>query len=182
MNALIAWDERIFRYLNQFHFPFLDGVMEVVTYKLTWIPLYVYVLYFLYKKARFGKNLAFLVLSVAFADRFTSGWMKPYFARLRPCHRADWTDWLHLVGNCGGQFGFASSHAANVFALTVGFSLLFPTEKRHRFFLFFWAALVSYSRVYVGVHFPLDIVVGGGVGALGAYVLFRMYTKPIRFS
>lgn len=177
MNELIAWDERTFKYLNQFHSPFFDGMMALVTHKLTWIPLYVYILYFIYKKARFGKNLAFLVVLVGLADRLTSGWMKPYFARLRPCHRSEWADWIQVVGNCGGQFGFASSHAANVFALAVGFALLFPKEKRKIAFLFVWASLVSYSRVYVGVHFPLDILVGGGVGALLAYLMYLVDRK-----
>jgi undecaprenyl-diphosphatase len=97
--------------------------------------------------------------------------MKPFFQRLRPCHDPVIQHIVHVVGDCGGQFGFASSHAANCFALAMAFYLLFSTKKLS-FFLFLWAIIVSYSRIYVGVHFPSDLIVGALVGVMITILLW----------
>lgn len=170
-----------FLWLNSFHSPFWDTIMFWVTYRFTWIPLYLYIIYFLFKNIRFDfvRSLLFVLISVGLADRITSGFMKPYFQRFRPCHDPVIQHIVHVVGNCGGQYGFVSSHASNSFALVVVIFILFRNHKiesRLPFFLLFWAIIVSYSRIYVGVHFPTDIIVGGLVGCLIPVALYPFIT------
>lgn len=170
-----------FLWLNSFHSPVWDTIMFWVTYRFTWIPLYLYIIYFLYKNIRFDfvRSFLFVLISVGLADRITSGLMKPYFQRLRPCHDPVIQHIVHVVGNCGGQYGFVSSHASNSFALVMAIFILFKNykiESKLPFFLLFWAIMVSYSRVYVGVHFPTDIVIGGLVGCLIPISLYPIIT------
>lgn len=170
-----------FLWLNSFHSPFWDTIMYWVTHRFTWIPLYIYIIYFLFKNIRFDfvRSLLFVLISVGLADRITSGFMKPYFQRFRPCHDPVIQHIVHVVGNCGGQYGFVSSHASNSFALVATIFILF---KKHRIesklplFLLFWAIIVSYSRIYVGVHFPTDIIVGGLIGGLLPVALYPFIT------
>lgn len=174
-----------FLWLNSYHSPFWDTVMFWVTYRFTWVPLYLFIIYFLFKNIRqdFVISLLFVLISVGLADRITSGLMKPYFQRLRPCHDPMIQHIVHLVGNCGGQYGFASSHASNCFALVAALFILFKTHKvetKMLLFLSIWAIIVSYSRIYVGVHFPTDILFGGLIGFLIAFALYPIITlfKP----
>lgn len=183
------WEYEFFLWLNSHHSPFWDKVMIVATHRFTWIPLYlILIAYILIEKSSELQSLKakairliYVIASVGLADRFTSGFMKPYFQRLRPCHDPTIENVLHLVGNCGGQFGFASSHASNSFALALCFYLIYRKQNHFIWTIFVWAALVSYSRVYVGVHFPTDIFAGAIVGVLIAYILHffvsKIYTK-----
>lgn len=170
-----------FLWLNSFHSPLWDTIMFWVTYRFTWIPLYLYIIYFLFKNIRFDfvRSLLFVLISVGLADRITSGLMKPYFQRFRPCHDPLIQHIVHVVGNCGGQYGFVSSHASNSFALVAALFILFKIHRidsKLPFFLLFWAIIVSYSRIYVGVHFPTDIIVGGLVGCLIPITLYPVIT------
>ena len=162
-----------FLWLNSFHSPVWDVTMFWVTYRFTWLPLYAYLIYYLFIRYRinFWQNLLFVALSVGFSDKFTSGFMKPYFHRFRPCHDPAIQHIVHVVGDCGGQFGFASSHAANCFALATAFFLL-NGNRSLTFFLFLWAIIVSYSRIYVGVHFPTDLIIGAIVGIIITIILW----------
>lgn len=170
-----------FLWLNSFHSPLWDTIMFWVTYRFTWIPLYLYIIYFLFKNIRFDfvRSLLFVLISVGLADRITSGLMKPYFQRFRPCHDPVIQHIIHVVGNCGGQYGFVSSHASNSFALVMAMFILFKNykiESNLPLFLLFWAIIVSYSRIYVGVHFPTDIIVGGLIGGLIPIAIYLFIT------
>ncbi len=171
-----------FLWLNSFHSSIFDELMSIITYRLTWLPLYAFLIYFLFKTygKSFWQNLIFIILSVGLSDRITSVFIKPYFQRLRPCHDTMIQKVVHIVGDCGGEFGFASSHAANSFALFMCFYLLNGYSKLN-FFLLFWAIIVSYSRIYIGVHFPTDIIVGASVGMLISVLIyqFKNSIKPI---
>lgn len=170
-----------FLWLNSFHSPFWDTIMFWVTYRFTWIPLYLYIIYFLYKNIRFDfiRSILFVLISVGLADRITSGLMKPYFHRFRPCHDPLIQHIVHVVGNCGGQYGFVSSHASNCFALLSTLFILFKMNKienKLTLFLLIWAIIVSYSRIYVGVHYPTDILVGGLIGFLIPFAVYPLIT------
>lgn len=173
----------LFLWLNSFHNPTFDVIMLWITYRFTWIPLYLYLIYYLFTKFRasFWQNLLFIALSVGLSDRFTSGFMKPYFHRFRPCHDPFIQNIVHVVGNCGGEFGFASSHAANCFALSTVFFLI-NDNRILNYFLLFWAIIVSYSRIYVGVHFPTDLLVGASVGVFITCFLFILKIKLLKFQ
>jgi len=182
LEQLIQAENSFFLMLNGIHSPFWDILMGYVTHRFTWIPLYLYLIYYLWRNFHTNKwfNLLIVLISVGLADRITSGLMKPFFERLRPCHDPEIAHLVHVVGNCGGQFGFASSHAANSFALVFSFYQLFRLNniKKTNFmvFLVLWAILVSYSRIYVGVHFPSDILVGALVGSIIPFILVYFYS------
>jgi undecaprenyl-diphosphatase len=178
-----AWDSDLFRFINEAHHTWLDGPMEIISGKLTWIPLYGLLIYFLYKqyKSEFWKSVLYLISTVIFADQFSSNLLKPLFKRLRPCHVEEFQSWIHLPAGCGGMYGFCSSHAANSFAIAVGYYLL-TKNKFAGLALILWASLISYSRIYLGAHYPLDVFVGALVGSAGAWGLFILYERLIKKS
>lgn len=176
-------DIRFFLFLNGKHNEFFDVLMWWVSYKFTWIPFYALLLFIIWKK--FGKKTALVILAVSvlilFSDQASVHLFKNYFQRYRPCHNLIIKEKVHVVGDCGGTFGFVSSHAANSFALAMFLSLIF--RKKFFFaFIFAWAALGSYSRIYLGVHYPADIFIGAILGcSIGiiVYALFKFAEKKI---
>jgi undecaprenyl-diphosphatase len=178
-----AWDSDLFRFINEAHQPWLDGPMEIISGKLTWIPLYGLLIYSLFRRYQSAcwKAIIYLISSVVFADQFSSSLLKPLFKRLRPCHVEEFHSWIHLPAGCGGMYGFCSSHAANAFAIAVGYYLL-TKNKFAGLALVLWASLISYSRIYLGAHYPLDVIVGALVGSVGAWGLFIIYERLIKKS
>lgn len=156
----------------------MDTVMVFCSGKLTWLPWYAVLLFFLYKSEpepkRLFINLVILTCCIALADQLASGLLKPLVARLRPCHNDAVNVHLILIkGICGGQYGFVSSHAANVFAVFFFFVLknVFQKMKVMIYVLLVWATIVSLSRVYLGVHYPGDVLCGALIGILATYVI-----------
>jgi undecaprenyl-diphosphatase len=178
VHSIVSADQELFLWLNGLHTPWLDTVMYWITYKYTWIPLYI-LLIALTIRAEGWKKGGFIViavvLAVAVADKVTSGFMKPYFLRLRPCHDPSIQIVMHHVTDCGGMYGFASSHASTSFALAIAWFSLLRRQVPQMVFLFLWAAVYTYSRVYVGVHYPLDILAGALVGLLVGYSFVQLY-------
>ena len=183
IEAIQEADQQWFLWLNSIHTPFLDQFMAWVTNKYTWIPCYVLLAIFLFIKFRWeGVRICLLIgLVILFCDQLTSGAMKPYFQRLRPCHDPSIASLVHVVEGCGGQYGFASSHAANAFGLATICWVFLRNLSPYFVGVFGWAALVSYSRIYMGVHYPSDILVGALVGIVLAMFVFLSY-KRIRPS
>lgn len=172
-------DQELLIFINSRHSPFWDKVMITASDKYFWIPFYALLLAFLVY--RFRRQSYVLVpaiaLTIGAADSISSAIFKPWVARLRPCHDASLAKVIYLVNGCGGSFGFMSSHAANSFGLAVLMTV--TLERKYNWLkglLFAWALVVSYSRVYLGAHFPGDIVAGALLGSLSALVfgvLFR---------
>ena len=170
-------DKELFVYLNGKHTPSWDAVMELISGKWEWIPLYLVllVMVIVVVKKRWWLSLVSVALLVTLSDQL-SVLLKNTIARYRPCHNLELKDIIHVVGKCGGTFGFVSSHAANAFALAAFLSLLLAQRwKWLPCFLFSWAALVSYSRVYLGKHYPSDITAGALLGMLIGLIVFRLY-------
>jgi undecaprenyl-diphosphatase len=178
-----AWDSDLFRFINEAHQPWLDVPMEIISGKLTWIPLYGLLIYSVFRSYQSAswKAIIYLISTVVFADQFSSSLLKPLFKRLRPCHVEEFQSWIHLPAGCGGMYGFCSSHAANSFAIAVGYYLL-TKNKFAGLALILWASLISYSRIYLGAHYPLDVIVGAVVGGIGAWGLFIIYERLIKKS
>ena len=172
MDFLIGIDQSIFWFLNTTTAnPLLDKVMPFITERDNWFLLYIFLFFFFFLKL--GKNgrvaTIVVILAVTLADQTTSSILKPLFERLRPCHELEG---VRLLVGCGGKYGFPSSHAANFFATATVFSVFFP---KYKILYLVLAFLVAYSRIYVGVHYPSDVVVGSLVGALGAFILCKLY-------
>lgn len=167
-----TWDEELFLLLNSYHFPWLDEVAFQLSQTIVWFPFYALLIYFIYKVEPKNSWWVFggVALTILISDQVTSGLMKPFFERLRPCHDERWEGIIHNYGRCGGLFGFASSHAANTFGLAVFLNLKMRGKLRFLPWLFLWATVISYTRIYLGVHYPLDILIGGLVGAAAGWI------------
>lgn len=184
MEGLGHIDLELFKLLNGWHSPFFDTLMAWITAKVTWLPLYLLIIFFLFKNFGWRQGSIFvlyLIVAVSLSDHVTSGWMKPGFERLRPCQNQNLKEWIHLVGGCGGLYGFASSHAANTFALASGLSLIYPSKKWLMWSMLLWAIIVSYSRIYVGVHYPGDVLVGAIIGIFIS-LLFNYLLKATKLK
>lgn len=177
LDAIKQADTAVFLWLNGWHSPFWDVVMHWITFRLTWFPFYGLIIILLARKYRWqaiGLVLT-LVTIIVLADKTASAVFKPYFQRLRPCYEPAIQHLVHLVDGCGGQYGFVSSHSANTFGLAMALWLLFRKEVKYLGYLFAWAFIVSYSRIYVGVHYPLDLLIGAIIGMVYAVLVVRIY-------
>lgn len=167
LDRLLEWDKELFLFFNGLHTPWLDPVMLFFTETFVWLPLYLFLLYLVirdYKKDCWVPLLG-ITITILLCDQITSGFMKPFFARLRPSQEPSLVGLIHLVnGYKGGMYGFASSHAANTLGTATFFTLLFRPTKPWIAWLYLWAFAMTYTRLYLGVHYPGDILVGGVIG------------------
>ncbi len=178
LESLSTLDTELLLFLNQFHSPFFDSVMFRLTNQLTWLPFFLFIIFFIYKN--FKKDTLWILLGVAIvitlSDQFVSGFMKPYFGRFRPSNDPSLVGLLHIVnGYKGGLYGFASSHAANSFGIATFLWLTTHKNIKWIWIMFVWALIFSYTRIYLGVHYPGDVIVGAIVGMLLSYLVFWMY-------
>lgn len=179
IDTLKLWDTNLFLFLNSLHAPFLNGFMSAISEKLTWIPLYISVVYIVvlhWKRQAVWVVLA-LILCIVIADQVSSNFIKDFVQRPRPSREENLKEYIHLVHNyTGGRYGFVSSHAANAVGFALLSSLLFK-RKSYTIPIFIWAALTAYSRIYLGVHYPMDILGGAVVGVLSAMLCFYVLKK-----
>lgn len=185
IDKLTEFDQELFRFLNKFHAAWLDPVMVFLTSTWAWLPLYGYLLFLIFKRFKVHTWVILLgiTLTLVFANEITSSLMKPYFERLRPSWSPALESVIHLVnGYKGGRFGFASSHAANTFGAATFMVLLFKSKSLPwKASLFLWPVIASYTRIYLGVHYPGDILVGGAVGALCGIFFFLCTSRALQY-
>ncbi|MBE16435.1 MAG: phosphatase PAP2 family protein [Cytophagaceae bacterium] len=183
MEQLLAYDSQLFEFLNSLGSSRWDGFWRVISYKLSAIPLYALLLYGIYKV--YGlKNLLITIVIVALlitcvdqlANLFKYGIQRP-----RPCRVDALSEHIRFVAARCGRYGFFSAHAANSMAAAVFAGLALRSRYPNVIFvLLFWAAMVGYSRIYLGVHYPGDVLVGWTIGAIFGYLFFRLQQFLIR--
>lgn len=173
-----ALDTRLFLYLNGLHADWLDPIMVCLTEMWPWIPLYGLLLWMIFKQ--YGKRGWWILLGVALmilcSDQLSAHVCKPLFHRLRPCFNPELEGLVHLPrGRAGGRYGFVSSHAANTFAVATFLTAVLRKSYRWMgWVLYFWALVSSYSRVYIGVHYPGDILAGAALGILIGLIFWKL--------
>src|SRR5688572_1677837 len=180
IDHIIEIDEQLFLILNRMHDSWMDPVMWLFSKTEASIPLYAFLLFHIYKvyKEKTWGILLSVGLLILMTDQSTSGLMKPFFERLRPSHEPTLEGMVHIVnGYSGGKYGFASSHAANTFGVAMFLSCLLKLEKPWISWLFLWAAFISYTRIYQGVHYPGDIIVGALIGVAFGWLVFKLYIR-----
>jgi len=169
-------DQQLFLFLNSHNSPFWDTVMTTISAIIVWFPLYIAILVYLglrYKR-KFLIILLFIIAAVTLSDQ-AALLIKNIVHRPRPCHEPALSGLVHLVnGRCGGMWGFVSSHAANSFNVAL-LSLLLIRKRWFSVSIVIWAAIVGYSRIYLGVHYPGDVICGAAVGTLAGWVMYSLY-------
>ena len=181
LQTLDTLDKQWLLALNNDYPAFWDGLMYGISNKLTWIPFYIALIFILIKSLKKQSWLVILALIVCIiiADQVSSGLIKEMVHRLRPSRNPDLENMVCLLkGYRGGKYGFVSSHAANSFGLAMLISLFFRNRK-YTIIVFFWAAIVAYSRIYLGVHYPGDVISGAIVGVGAAMLVYWLFTKVL---
>lgn len=189
IEEILKLDSQLFLFLNNLGSPTFDNFWIYLSYKESNIIFYLALLVFYFysksKKIKLSEvfySLLFIAIMIAIADQ-TANLFKDSFQRLRPCYNESLISFVRLVKeSCGGKYGFFSAHASNSFSLAVFFGLLFKNKFRFIIYMtLFYAFLISFSRIYLGVHFPLDIFFGGVYGIITGLVIFRIYENRLNF-
>ncbi len=179
LETLLQYDEQLFRLINgSWHTTFLDTILPYWREKKFWYPLYIFLLIFIPFKFKWkGVYLLLsLFLCVGIADTMSSKVLKKSVKRLRPCNDPAIQDEVVLLVGCGRAYSFTSSHATNHFAIGTFLALTLGLYyRRWRWLFYFWAASIAFAQIYVGVHYPLDVIVGSVLGWLIAYLLSLIY-------
>ncbi len=178
IDKLLPFERGLFLFLNGSDSSFLDNAMWTYTSMLTWLPMFAFILFITFKNQKLKEGLLVIVsvaLVILLCDQISSALIKPAFKRFRPTHHPDYMNLVDIVRDYrGGLYGFISSHAANGFGIAIFFSLLFRNKFVTLFFIF-WAALSSYSRIYLGVHFISDILGGLLLGSFIGLFVYQLY-------
>lgn len=175
-------DTSFFFVINRNHNTFFDKFFYLCSDKYFWIPFYAIIVFLIIRKYK-PKTIVLILLSIILlvflTDQTSVKIFKENFMRYRPCHNLKIKHLIHLVGDsCGGMYGFVSSHATNTAGLAMFLFLLFKNNfSKYAWLIFIWVALNAYSRVYLGVHYPADVLVGALLGILIGFGIFRIFSK-----
>ena len=179
MEYLKTIDAELFLFINGLHNDFLDLIMYWLSDKLFWIPMYLLIIFLMIRryKMRGIVMLLFIGIAIALSDQTTSHLLKNLVQRLRPSHEPALIGLVRLSkAGPGGLYGFVSSHAGNSFCLASFIYFAFDKQfKLLKYWLITWAVLVSYSRIYNGVHYPGDVIVGACIGIAYGWLMAKFY-------
>ena len=180
LEKIIQLDKELFIYLNSFGSEQFDGLWLLITKQIYWTPFFILVFYFLHKKIGwkyFGYFLLFLSVLILVTDQ-TANLFKWYFQRLRPCNDDEIKAVIRIV-KTSSSYSFFSAHAANSMATAIFVFQILKKYYKNSYLLFLFPIIFAYSRIYLGVHFPSDILVGYLFGGLYGYGFYKLYEKYI---
>lgn len=182
LELLESLDRDLFLMINGFNSPIADFFMWHASRKYHWLPFYLLLFYWVFKKYRFDiwKVVIGLAVIIVITDQVSVNIFKENFQRFRPCHNLDLKEIVHLINNkCGGKYGFISSHASNYFGISsfLGMILNKGNSMRNFYWLMLWASFISYSRIYMGVHYPSDVFVGAIFGLMVGLSIYGLVRK-----
>lgn len=176
MEQLIDFDKEIFLFLNGLGSEPFDGFWKIITKQLYWSPLFIAVFYLIQKRVgwkNFGIIILFLAVLITFTDQITN-LFKYSFERLRPCNNPDFDGIMRKVIT-RKSFSFFSGHAANSMASTTFVFLIIRKYYKYTYLLFLFPLIFAYSRIYLGLHYPADILSGYFFGATFGFVFYKLY-------
>ncbi len=184
LELLNSWDRELFLFINSFHNGFWDFIMYWLSERNTWIPLYIFLTYLIirYYKKQAYLIIIFAILCAVVTETSSYHLFKLVFQRLRPCHDPSLDGLVYILnGKCGGDYGFVSAHAANTFGLAVYTTIFLGKKIKYLTpLMFIWTISISYSRIYLGVHYPGDVICGAILGAVCGYIFSLLCKKLLR--
>ena len=180
-NWIVETDKALFKLINHgLAYTPIDGLMLILRQAFTWVPVYLFFLLFFITNCRkyILPIVALSVFTFALTDFTSATILKPLIGRLRPCIDPTLNFDVRNIAGCGGLFSMPSSHASNHFGLsTFWFLVIQYTLQRKWYWLWIWAAIIGFAQIYVGVHFPGDILSGAVLGILIGYLTFSIFKK-----
>lgn len=180
LEKIVDLDKKLFVFLNSFGSETFDGLWLIITKQIYWTPFFLFIFYLLQKKLGW-KNFLYYILFTAvlilICDQ-TANFFKDTVQRLRPCNDPEIKDVIRVVKSSATK-SFFSGHATNSMATTVFAYLILNKHYKYGFLLFLFPLIFAYSRIYLGLHFPTDILTGYAFGATFGFVFYKIYQKYI---
>jgi undecaprenyl-diphosphatase len=181
LEKIIQLDKELLVFLNGLGSPTFDGIWLIITKQAYWAAFFIYVFYLLKRKIGWKSFIYYLVFTaflILVCDQ-TANLFKWYFERLRPCYDPQIMDIIRIPGKKSPSYSFFSGHAANSMAVTIFTYLILRKHHKHTYLLFLFPLIFAYSRIYLGLHFPGDIVTGYFFGALFGFTCYKLYSKYV---
>ncbi|MFV5698583.1 phosphatase PAP2 family protein [Flavobacterium sp. ZT3R17] len=176
LEKILSLDTELFIYLNSLGSETYDGLWLSITKQINWIPLFLLLAYLIFKKLGTKQTLyllLFVAILITITDQ-TTNLFKNGFQRLRPCNNPDINTFIRVVKK-SNSFSFFSGHAANSMAVATFLFFNFKHRIKYFGFLFLWPLIFAYSRIYLGLHYPLDILTGYLFGFVFGFLMFKIY-------
>jgi undecaprenyl-diphosphatase len=181
VEKILDLDTQLFIYLNSLGSETYDGFWLLITKQVNWIPLFLLLFYFIYTKLGIKQTLyllLFVAVLLAVTDQITN-LFKYTFQRLRPCNNPEINSFIRVV-QVRTSFSFFSGHAANTMAVATFLYLIFKNQFKYFWFLFLWPLVFAYSRIYLGLHYPLDIITGYLFGIFTGFAMYKAYQWALK--
>lgn len=176
LDKVLSFDENLFIFLNGLGSEKYDGLWLIITKQTSWIPLFLFLLYIIFNKLGTKQTLyllIFVAVLLVFTDQITN-LFKNGFQRLRPCNNPEINSIIRVVQS-RKSFSFFSGHAANTMSVATFLHLIFKKNFKYFWLLFLWPVIFAYSRIYLGLHYPIDIIFGYLFGAVMGFLMFKLY-------